>query len=243
MKNTPFLVALLVLSAGMLPGLAQAGTNSDFAASPALPDVPPDVAESLKPSENPTTGPSWVDNIGLQAGLSWGIGTMGNGTGGYAASSRTVNTLALRGFANYDLRSLLPSLGFRLSAGPLFEFRFVGQNTDPAQADNTNIRGLGYILGLGLGGDWAERRISAIASFDFLGAHWLTNQTPSLQTSELSGLLGFRGVIGYRVKPRVSVDLSYQYGVYHDSNIVKDLGPDAIHQSAFSIGVRYFFRH
>jgi|GEM_PF-4172717 len=191
----------------------------------------------------PSGEASFTDAIGLQGGLSWGIGSMGNNSGvTLGIQNRTVNALAFKGFVNYDLRTFFESLPFRLGAGLFPEFRFVGQNTDPTKVLNTNIRGFGMLWGLAFGAEFDEERISAILSFDLFGRHWLTNVTPSFQASVLSKMLGFRMLVGYKVTPKVSADISIQRATYSGSNIVPDLGGSAISQTSFGVGARYFFK-
>ena len=160
-----------------------------------------------------------------------------------AFQTRTMNALAIKAFPAYDLQRAIKNLPFKLIVGPFVEFRFVGQLTDPNAAATlgapTNLRGTGYLLGLGFGVEL--EKWSLIASFDPFGAHYLTNRIPNDLTSSFSSPFGVRVVVGYMIKRDISLDANFQYAAYDHNNVVGDMGGDALTQTLFGVGARYFF--
>jgi hypothetical protein len=124
-------------------------------------------------------------DFGVSAGASWGLGKMKNST--ESTASRTMNTFGVLVLPGYK------ALGMLL-VGPEFEYRVVGQNTEPSEVSNTNLKGNGYLLGLGA--KFYLLNFVFSGGFDFIGKHTQSLKTTSNLESSFSKPIGFRLGVG-----------------------------------------------
>jgi hypothetical protein len=149
-----------------------------------------------------------ADNgLGVNAGAHWGLGSAANSQ--KTIPVRTMNTIDLQALPGYHFDNLL--------VGVLMELRFVGQNTDPATVSNQNLKGTGYLFGLGAMYLWNNWKF--LGSLDFLGKHSLGVVDSSGKYSTFKKPRGFHLLVGYKFFERISADLSFSYETYKQNTL------------------------
>jgi len=177
---------------------------------------------------------AFADDVGfgVNAGVHWGLGKMYNST--YTIPVRTMNTL--------DLQALPGVRWGNWLFGVLGEVRFVGQNTDFEQVANQNMRGTGYLLGIG--GTYLLGDYKFLASFDLIGKHSLSTQDPNGNDVTYQKPRGLHLQGAYRVWREFYAELALSIESYKTSSLA---GSDAdISNSKFThwnagVGISYNF--
>ena len=168
-------------------------------------------------------------NLGVDAGVSWGLGPIYNQTKNI--QSRTMNTIDLHVFPGYRFMGVL--------VGPMFDLGINGQNTDPLVVNNTNLKGTSWLLGLGA--EYSLFGIVLSAGYDFLGRYSESYPAAGMDASysKPSGLV-FRA--GYMILPFISVDASYRYASYSTSTLGVsdiDISANKVTQISYAVGASF----
>ena len=177
-------------------------------------------------------------DFGFDAGLSMGLGSMGNHS--QAIPGRTMDTLALHVMPDYKISDL--SLGLN------FEYDLTGQTSDPVNSLNQNLKGHGWLLGVAgqyhFRDLWKVGDLIVSVGMDFLGTY-----SPSLNS--LSGLstsythpLGYRIGVGYPVCHEATIDLAFRqdwYGHFNNGPTTTNISTDRLEQTNWSLGATYHY--
>lgn len=154
------------------------------------------------------------DRFQIQGGPSWSIGQMGDG--GKALKDRGVNTFSVYAMPTYNLSTLV-SLTVPVRIGPMIQFDLVGQQADPAEVNNSNLKGSGYKAGVGISSEY--RKFHFLAGVQFLGVHNLSKQTASGSDMQFSKYVGGTLRVEYAVLPWASADLVGSLGGFGRKNV------------------------
>ena len=167
--------------------------------------------------------------IGVDAGVSWGLGPMYNANKN--VQSRTMNTIDLHAFPGYRFMGFL--------VGPMFDLGINGQNTDPLVVNNTNLKGTSWQLGLGA--EYSLFGIVLSAGYDFLGKYSESYPAAGLDAS-FKKPSGFVLRAGYMILPFISVDASYRVASYSTSTLGLsdiDISSNKITQISYAVGASF----
>lgn len=166
--------------------------------------------------------------FGVHTGANWGLGSMGDKS---LIADRTVNRGALQVLPGYRVMGVL--------VGPMAELNLMGQNTEAKDVSNTNLKGTGYMLGLG--GQYQFMDFVFAGSVDFLGRHTLSKNTATGQKSYYTSPLGFRLLAGYQFHEMMSADVVYSYHMYDKVNLGGAdrvlVGNDRLEVFTFAVGL------
>jgi outer membrane protein assembly factor BamA len=146
-----------------------------------------------------------------------------------------VDTLSFRVFPNYDLARAITGLPVPLKLGPIFSYSFVGQLTDSASVNATNMRGHGYKMGVGVGTDFGK--IELQAGVNFLGSYSLSNNTSTGQSLSYSGYVGGVLSANYAILPWLAPGIVAEYGGYSKASAGGGASSDVNTLKAWSVGV------
>ncbi len=169
-----------------------------------------------------------VGDFGIDAGASWGLGAAHSDS----VTSRTINTISINAFPNYQLGDWRFGINGNLG--------FVGQNTDPVNVANTNVKGTTLLFGVA-----AEYNLMSAwvfgAGFNFLGKYSLSENNTAGQSVSYKKPIGFFLKAGYYVCPMVSVDASFSYVTYGTSstNSVDSDLTSKLKETNYAIGGTY----
>lgn len=176
---------------------------------------------------------AFSEYFGVHGGINWGIGKGKNSTG--STQSRTLNTIGIQALPGYKLSTgVTPDF----LIGPLLEYTFVGQNTEPSSVGNSNLRGSGYMIGLGVQTDFGP--IVLLGSFDFIGQYSLSENTTAGLETKFKSPIGFRLLAGYPIMPMMTADLmfsmhSYKTNVLGGSDV--DISSNKLTRWTVALGV------
>ena len=149
-----------------------------------------------------------LSHLGGTIGASWSIGKLNNN--GMGLNSRTMDAFSLEALPGYRLDNWF--------VGPDFDYRWQGQITSLDGAGGTNLRGHGWLLGVGAGYRLDEQ-FSLQAAFNFLGKYSFRNQTSTIEDDHLSSPLGLRVKGQYMIsRYPFSVDLDLQFQRWGEFN-------------------------
>ena len=171
-----------------------------------------------------------ADGWSAKGSLSWGLGKMSS----TSVTSRTMNTIVLTALPGYRLS--------QFTFGLLGEYRLIGQNTEPAEISNSNLKGHALLFGIGGAYDCGD--------FSFgLNLPLLGKQSSSLADAAGKDVsyqkpFGFELTVGYVVAPMITVDAKFSYTTYAQTTIGstdKDLSDDKLKATDFAIGGSYHF--
>lgn len=159
------------------------------------------------------------------------MGRVKNSSGSIQA--RTINTLAL---------DVLPGVNYmNFLIGPNFQYGLTGQNTDPATVGDTNVKGSGWLLGLGTRVNLGMVVVGG--SLDFFGKYSLSNNTTGGVKSSYSKPLGFRLRGGYPLPyPGLTADLNLSWHQYKQNTLgtqTIDIGSDKYSEWTIGVGVSW----
>lgn len=149
--------------------------------------------------------------------------------------SRIMNSLSLEMLPSYRLGKWM--------LGPHLDYRWQGQFSSLASAGGTNLRGHGYLVGLGARADFSDR-FFAQASTDFYGQYIFYKQTSSGEDDNLKFPLGIRIKSGYafiKKMPNLTFDVDLQYLTFKKIQISKVNSVADTHQLMASLGITYQF--
>ena len=174
-------------------------------------DEPAAEASAQVEATTPTT--HWYNHLGFDTGVHWGFGRMGTSTNN-TIPNRNMNTLSLQALPGYKVQNLL--------VGPYFEYLIVGQNTDPSDASNLtlhnqNIKGNGYLLGVGASYEWLKFNFGA--AFTFIGNYSLSLQDTAGFYAQFQKPIGVNLQAGYRVYKKLTADLKFSTVSYAQDNV------------------------
>lgn len=119
---------------------------------------------------------------------------------------------------------MMNSLGLDVVTGWMFghvgpavygEYRIVGQMDDPSERSNQNLRGSGYLLGIGAAGTYEKWSFGLF--YDFIGVYNLSNSDSNGNAVDYSSPGGFNLMAGYEVYPKLSVNLVFGMVSYSKS--------------------------
>ncbi|MGK5089970.1 hypothetical protein WDW86_20660 [Bdellovibrionota bacterium FG-2] len=192
----------------------------------------------------------WAATFGLDVGVSWGYGSIGNSNGYYPSRSTTSLTILL--FPNFNRRfpvSKYFDTPFTGKLGLLGGYHFLGQFANPEDfvtadgdgvknADGADLRGRGGALGLGVGVD--IKSFSIVGSLDFFG--WHTNP-PFIPATDITygALRGGRLLLGYQIKPMFSISLNLEHASFGNlavSGQSKSIRDNMLEMNTIGIGSR-----
>ena len=164
--------------------------------------------------------------LGFKAGPQFGIGTMSNSS--KSTPSRSVNTLGLNALVGYKFPS-------NLLIGPSFEYRIVSQpgSTGP------DLKGNGYVGGVGMAFSFFPVPISIGANLDFLGKHSISQKVLGADQS-FSGVFGYRLLAGFSIFPAVSLDFifsQHRYSDYKLGGTTLDISSDKLTHTSYGLGL------
>ncbi len=163
-------------------------------------------------------------------GAHGGMGTMGNSSN----PNRSMSSFGLH---------LMPALKFgKFMIGPMAQYQFVGQMTDPAEVSDVNLGGTGYLVGAGIG--FTLKRFLIRASYDFLGSNTGSVKTASGETSVYQKGTGFTGLISFRIKQnsKVLLDLYVSQTSYAEQltgSTTNDLSSTPMKSLLYSLGLTF----
>ncbi len=164
-------------------------------------------------------------------GAEGGLGTMGDG-------SANVN----RSMSSFGIH-MMPSMKFgNVFIGPMAQYRFVGQMTDPATVGDINLGGSGYDVGLGIG--FLMGRFVFRGSYDLVGSNSLSLPTLAGETSMYQKSSGFTAILSYRIKQnsRVLIDLYVSQHSFKEqslSGVISDISSTPMKQLFYSLGLSF----
>jgi hypothetical protein len=182
---------------------------------------------------------SWMSATPAQAklqanvliGAFGGLGTMGDGA-----------TNANRSMSNFGVHAM-PALKLgKFLIGPMAQYQFVGQMTDPATVGDVNLGGTGYIVGAGIG--FTIKRFLIRASYDFLGSNTGVVAAANGQSSVYQKASGFTGLVSFRLKPtsKVLLDLYVSQHSFKEQSVggtITDLSSNPMKALLYSAGLTF----
>lgn len=171
-------------------------------------------------------------DLGLLTGASWGIGKMSSSAS--TLQSRSINNLAIHALPGYEF----PVIG--LLVGPMLEYQFVGQSTEVATVGNTNVKGSGYLAGIG--GSYKIAGFFAAVSFDFFGKYTLSRNDIAGREIGFKKPMGFHVIGGYMFMPNISGDINFIWEQYSSTTIAgadTDISSDKFKEWAVRLGASY----
>lgn len=169
----------------------------------------------------------------LPLSASAGIGTMASG--GMNVKSRTMNALSIEALPSYRMGKWL--------IGPHLDYRVQGQVSSLSDAGGTNLKGSGWLIGLGVRHDFDDK-FFVQGAIDFLGAYDLSKDTAAGEDDNLKAPIGLRAKTGYAFLERIpnltfDADLQLlQYKTIHIGGADRD---ETFNQLMASVGLTYQF--
>ena len=148
---------------------------------------------------------TFLSRFGATIGADYDFGTLGNSA--IDVPSRTMNALSVEGLVGYRFGRVL--------IGPDFDYRFEGQLSSLGAGNGTNLKGKGWLLGLGgkydINPSWSVQ-----AAIDFLGKYTFDKQTSSSEDDHLEQPIVIRAKGQYFAFQDIplSFDLDLQYVSY-----------------------------
>lgn len=149
--------------------------------------------------------------------------------------SRTMNSLSLEALPSYRLGKWM--LGLHL------DYRWQNQISSLDSAGGTNLKGHGYLVGLGARSDFSDR-FFAQASVDLFGQYVFDKPTLAGEDDRLKSPLGIRIKSGYAFIekiPNLTFDIDLQYLTFRKIEISQVNSEAATIQLMASVGVTYQF--
>jgi len=181
-----------------------------------------------------------LGGFSAKGGISWGMGKMKNESG--SIKERDTNMLELAAMPGYRFWDVL--------VAPYLSYRSVGQNTEPSEVNNQNLKGSGYLIGLG--SSYTYEMVSFTGAVSFLGQHKLSNK--DLSNNEVTykkpfGIhLGVDLMLSRWFKPLDKVDfaanLNYSSVKYKEDQVgtsVADVDKDKRSQTNIALGISAFY--
>jgi outer membrane protein OmpA-like peptidoglycan-associated protein len=169
----------------------------------------------------------------LPLSASLGIGSMKDSE--LNLKSRAMNSLSLEALPSYRFGKWM--------LGPHLDYRWQGQVSSLDSAGGTNLKGHGYLLGLGARSDFSDR-FFAQASVDLFGQYVFYKQTVAGEDDQLKSPLGIRIKSGYAFIekiPNLTFDIDLQYLTFKKIQISQvDSGASTVQLMA-SVGMTYQF--
>lgn len=169
--------------------------------------------------------------VPLSASL--GLGAMENSD--MNLKSRVMNALSLEALPSYRMGKWL--------IGPHLDYRIQGQITSLDSAGGTNLKGSGYLIGLGARYELSDRHF-AQASLDLIGEYDFEKNSSIDQDDKAVSPLGLRLKSGYAFFekiPNLTFDADVQYLTFKKIHIAGTDTNATTNQFMVSIGITYQF--
>ena len=169
----------------------------------------------------------------LPLSASLGIGSMKDSE--LDLKSRTMNSLSLEALPSYHFGKWM--------LGPHLDYRWQGQVSSLDSAGGTNLKGHGYLLGLGARSDFSDR-FFAQASVDLFGHYVFYKQTVAGEDDQLKSPFGIRIKSGYAFIekiPNLTFDIDLQYLIFKKIQISQVDSEASTVQLMASVGMTYQF--
>ena len=173
--------------------------------------------------------PKWA----LPLSASWGMGSVRDSE--LNLKSRTMSSFSLEALPSYRLGKWL--------LGPHVGYGWQSQISSLDTAGGTNLRGRGYLMGLGARSDFSDR-FFAQASVDLFGQYIFDKQTLAGEDDRLKSPLGVRLKSGYvfiEKIPNLTFDVDLQYLTFGKIEISRVNSDAATIQWMASMGITYQF--
>ncbi len=169
----------------------------------------------------------------LPLSTSFGCGSMRDSK--LNLKSRTMNSLSLEAFPSYRFEKWMLGLHF--------DYRWQSQVSSLASAGGTNLKGHGYLMGLGARSNFSDK-FFAQASVDIFGQYVFYKQTLAGEDDRLKSPLGVRIKSGYAFlekTPNLTFDIDLQFLTFRKVEIAQANSDAATIQLMASVGVTYQF--
>lgn len=174
-----------------------------------------------------------LSNFSLPISGSVGIGKMENSD--LNLKARTMNAFSIEA---------LPSFNYdNWQFGVHLDYRWQGQVTSLKEAGGTNLKGHGYLMGLGVRHNFSEKFFIQ-GSADFLGEYDFSKHTANNDDDKVTSPLGVRLKSGYAIFakiPNLTVDLDLQYLTFKKIHIASEDSSATTTQLMASVGMTYVF--
>ncbi len=172
------------------------------------------------------------NSFGVRGGISWGYGEMENEN--QTIKTRDMNTIELMALPGYKISSIL--------VGPFLDYRKVGQNTKPEEVNNQNLRGSGYLIGVG--SSYSYSMFTFLGAVSFLGQHKLANKDVSGNEVTYKKPLGFHLGAGWAFMKSYSADLTLSSVKYSEDDLngtTSDVSTNKRSHWNAGLGISMFF--
>lgn len=171
----------------------------------------------------------------LPLSASVGIGTMESSDMGSQSKSRKMNALSFDVLPSYRIGKWL--------FGPHLDYRWLGQMDSLSSAGGTNLKGNGWLVGIGARRDFSDR-FFVQGAVNFLGAYDLTKDTAAMEDDRLKSPLGLRVKVGYvfiQSIPALTFDTDLQYLMWKTIHIAGVDKSATFNQLMASVGITWHF--
>lgn len=169
----------------------------------------------------------------LPLSASLGIGTLESRD--MNLKSRTMSAFSFEALPSYRVGKWL--------LGPHLDYRHQGQLSSLKDAGGNNLKGVGWLVGLGARHEFNDR-LFLQGAIDFLGAYDLTRDTSNGEDDNLKSPLGFRIKTGYAFfekLPNLTFDADFQYLRFNEIHISGAGTSNTFNQLMASVGITYQF--
>lgn len=170
------------------------------------------------------------DGFALSAGLNWRYGSAASSTG--STEARSINTLDILAAPGWQMGALAPRL--------LLSYETTGQNVDPSTVKNTNVRGSGYLIGLGA--TYLISNINILFGLEGFGTYTQGEKDSNGNTSTFSLPFGARLGGSYFFTQNFSADAIFHYVQYSENkvgDVVTSISTNRMRFITFGIGASY----
>lgn len=172
------------------------------------------------------------NGFGVRGGLSWGYGEMENEN--KTIKTRDMNTIEVMALPGYRIADFL--------VGAFLDYRKVGQNTKPEEVNNQNLRGSGYLLGVGT--SYSYSMLTFMGAVSFIGQHKLSNKDATGQEVVYKKPLGFHLGAGWQFMKSYSADLTVSSVKYSEDELngtVNDVSTNKRSHWNAGLGISAYF--
>lgn len=169
----------------------------------------------------------------LPLSASFGLGTLESSD--LDLKSRTMTSTSFEALPSYRVGRWL--FGLHL------DYRIQSQLTSLSDAEGTNLKGKGYLFGLGARYNFSDRLFTQ-GSVDFFGMYDFEKDTSASEDDELKSPLSLRVKAGYVLLPQIpnlTFDVDLQYLTWSKIHIAGNDKSATFNQLMASVGVTYEF--
>lgn len=169
---------------------------------------------------------------GANLGLSYEYGQLGDS--GMELKDRAMTALSVEGLLGYRISSQ------KLILGVDFNYRIQNQQAALVNTDGTNLKGKGWLVGLGanyrLSQSWALQ-----AAIDLFGEYTFDKQTLTSEDDHLAEPLSLRFKTQYFCGDHWSIDASFNYLRWRNFHVGGQDHDEPAHQGMAGLGLTYHF--